>query len=145
MLDAVAYGDSCVQNSPGLFSKPSLTENCLSLNIATPDDYAAKPDHRGVLVWFYRRRIDRRREQRLRSDSSWPQSDTVVVSVNYRVGYLGFFAYPALDGEGHTSATTARWTDSSALKWVQRNIAKFGGDPQARDDLRAIGRRDGRS
>jgi para-nitrobenzyl esterase len=56
--------------------------------------------------------------------------DAVVVTVNFRVGYLGFFAYPQLDTEGHLIGNYGTMDEQVALAWVQRNIAKFGGDPQ---------------
>ena len=55
--------------------------------------------------------------------------DAVVVTVNFRVGYLGFFAYPQLDAEGHVFGNYGTMDEQMALRWVQRNIAKFGGDP----------------
>jgi para-nitrobenzyl esterase len=57
------------------------------------------------------------------------QGDAVVVTVNFRVGYLGFFAQPALDAEGHDFANYGTMDQQFALKWVQHNIARFGGDP----------------
>jgi para-nitrobenzyl esterase len=54
----------------------------------------------------------------------------IVVTLNYRLGLLGFLAHPALDSEGHPSANYGIMDQQLALQWVQTNIAKFGGDPQ---------------
>jgi para-nitrobenzyl esterase len=56
--------------------------------------------------------------------------DAVVVSINYRVGVLGFFAHPALDAEHHDLGDYGIMDQQFALRWVQRNIAAFGGDPR---------------
>ena len=53
----------------------------------------------------------------------------VVVTLNYRLGMFGFFAHPAIDGEGHAFANYGHMDQSFALDWVKRNIAAFGGDP----------------
>lgn len=53
----------------------------------------------------------------------------IVVTINYRLGALGFFAHPALDAEGHLNGNYGLMDQQFALRWVQRNIAAFGGDP----------------
>ncbi len=53
----------------------------------------------------------------------------VVVTINYRVGILGILAHPALTSEGRTSGTYGLMDQVAALRWTQRNIEKFGGDP----------------
>ena len=129
-LDAVAFGDTCVQNQAGLFAKPSLTEDCLYLNVYTPADYATKPGPRGVLVWFYGGAMTAGESDDYDGTRLAKLGNTVVVTVNFRVGYLGFFATPALDAEGHTFGNYGTMDQQFALTWVQRNVAKFGGDPK---------------
>lgn len=129
-LDAVSFGDTCVQNQPGLFAKPSLTENCLYLNIYAPADYATKPRHRGVLVWFYGGAMTAGESDDYDGTKLAKLGDSVVVTVNFRVGYLGFYAHPALDAEGHDFGNYGTMDQQFALRWIQRNIAKFGGDPK---------------
>ncbi len=60
------------------------------------------------------------------------QAGVVVVSINYRLGAFGFFAYPSLDGESreHPSGNYGLLDQIAALRWVRRNIAAFGGDPR---------------
>src|SRR5262249_32278244 len=54
---------------------------------------------------------------------------TVVVTINYRLGVLGFLAHPALDAEGHAFADYGLMDQQAAPQWVRHNIAAFGGDP----------------
>ena len=58
-----------------------------------------------------------------------PAGPTVVVTINYRLGLLGYFGHPALDAEGHDFGNYGLMDQQEALRWVQRNIAAFGGDP----------------
>lgn len=53
----------------------------------------------------------------------------VAVSVNYRLGFAGYFSHPALDHEGHSHSNYGAMDQIAALKWVKANIASFGGDP----------------
>ncbi len=56
------------------------------------------------------------------------QGHVVVVTINYRLGLLGFLAHPAIDSEGHLFGNYGILDQQFAMKWVKRNIAKFGGD-----------------
>ena len=67
---------------------------------------------------------------------------TVVVTVDYRLGALGFLAHPALAARpGGPSGNYGLMDQQEALRWVQRNIAQFGGDPAQRHDRGPVGRR----
>jgi para-nitrobenzyl esterase len=57
------------------------------------------------------------------------QGNLIVVTINYRLGYLGFFAHPAFDAEGHLNGNYGLMDQQFALQWVQRDIAAFGGNP----------------
>jgi para-nitrobenzyl esterase len=57
------------------------------------------------------------------------EQGVIVVTINYRLGYLGFFAETALDSEGHDAGNYGLMVQQFAMKWVQRNIGQFGGDP----------------
>ncbi|NWD70001.1 carboxylesterase/lipase family protein [Pseudomonas gingeri] len=107
-----------------------LSENCLYLNVWTPrlDKDAELP----VMVWIHGGGY-------LLGAGGLPpyigaplaSRQVVVVSINYRLGHLGFFAHPALDREngGVAVCNFALLDQMAALEWVQRNIAGFGGDP----------------
>jgi carboxylesterase type B len=58
------------------------------------------------------------------------KGNVIVVTINYRLGALGFLAHPALDSEGHLNANYGLMDQQFALQWVQRNIEAFGGDPE---------------
>ena len=57
------------------------------------------------------------------------EKGVIVVTINYRLGLLGFFAHPAIDAEGHLNGNYGLMDQQLALKWVRRNIEAFGGDP----------------
>lgn len=128
-LDAVNFGGTCVQNQPGLFARPSLTEDCLYLNIYTPDAFQTKLERRPVMVWFYGGGLTAGESDDYDGTKLAKQGDTVLVTVNFRGGYLGYFAQAALDAEGHTFGNYGLMDQQFALRWIRRNIAKFGGDP----------------
>jgi para-nitrobenzyl esterase len=56
------------------------------------------------------------------------QGNVIVVTINYRLGYLGFFAHPSIDAEDHLKANYGLMDQQFALDWVRRNIGAFGGD-----------------
>jgi para-nitrobenzyl esterase len=126
--DASAFGNSCPQsNANGVFANPSTTEDCLYLNVFAPAG-PAPGAKRAVIVWFpgggfvggsgadY-------------DAGGLVKDGVIVVTMNWRVGALGFFAYPALDTEKHALADYGLMDQQYALQWVQENIAAFGGDP----------------
>ncbi len=130
--DARAAGASCIQK-PGLSVEsaggdPSpFSEDCLFVNVWTPDPQPATK--RPVMVWIHGGAlIFGSGGVPIYDGAALARRGAVVVSVNYRLGALGFFAHPALAGEG--GAMNFGLLDQvAALKWVQRNIAAFGGDP----------------
>ena len=131
---ADAFGPPCVQTPSPTGSIYAMnpvpqSEDCLSLNVWTT---ASGGDKRPVMVWIHGGAWTR-------GGSSIPTYDgaalakkgVVVVSVNYRLGVLGFLAHPELTAESpnHSSGNYAILDHVAALKWVQRNIASFGGNP----------------
>ncbi len=107
-----------------------MDEDCLTLNIWT--GAAAPNEKRPVLVWIYGGGF-------LNGTGANPEFDgeglarkgVIVVTFNYRLGVLGFLATPELSRESRhdASGNYGLLDDIAALKWVQRNIAAFGGDP----------------
>ena len=107
-----------------------MSEDCLYLNVWSP----AKRNTTGlpVLVYFYGGGFRRGDGSELRYDgTSMAQKGIVVVTVNYRLNIFGFFAHPQLSAEApyKASGNYGLLDQNAALKWVQRNIASFGGDP----------------
>jgi len=127
VLQATEFGSECTQAGGG-------SENCLFLNVFTPqvksDDRRDDRDRRGLPVMFWIHGGG------LINGSSTPynpellvKKGVIVVTINYRLGFLGFFAQSAIDAEGHLNGNYGLMDQQFALKWVRRNIANFGGDP----------------
>ena len=124
VLLATQFGSQCTQ--PGGIG----SENCLFLNVYTPQSDTGYGGPRGlpVMVWIH--------GGGLTAGSGDPYDPTrlvkngvIVVTINYRLGYLGFFAQSAIDAEHHLKGNYGLMDQQFALKWVHRNIAGFGGDP----------------
>jgi para-nitrobenzyl esterase len=130
VLQATSFGGTCVQNQSGQFAKPSTNEDCLYLNIFTPHNYApdTKSKPRPVMVWFYGGGLAAGETNDYDGSKLARDGNVVVVTVNYRVGTLGFFAHPAIESEGHDFGNYGLMDLQFALKWVQNNAAQFGGD-----------------
>ncbi|SFO33815.1 carboxylesterase family protein [Sphingomonas sp. OK281] len=128
---ADGFGAACPQPGGEMARGLPQSEDCLTLNIWT----GAKPgsvEKRPVYVWIYGGGF-------IGGTGASPEFDgealarkgVLVVTFNYRVGVLGFLATPELSREsGHAaSGNYGLLDDIAALRWVQRNIAAFGGDP----------------
>src|ERR1700722_6387220 len=82
------------------------------------------------MVWFYGGGLFSGESNDYDASKLVGRGNVVVVTLNYRVGAFGFLSHPALNAEGHAFANYGTMDQQFALKWVQRNIAAFGGDPQ---------------
>jgi len=133
--DASFARSECLQGSP---TNPAGSEDCLYLNVfrATPEDGAVR--NAPVVVWIHGGGY---------SSGSGVQFDVaplavaqnlVTVSINYRLGALGFLAHPALSAEEDPprSGNYGILDMQRALQWVRHNIRAFGGDP---DNLTIVG------
>jgi para-nitrobenzyl esterase len=131
--DALHYGHSCPQPSArpaGWAQEPSLSEDCLVLNVWTPAVGAGA--RRPVMVWFHGGGFSI-------GSGSWPvydgsalvrRGDVVVVTVNHRLGIFGYLHLAELAGAAYAASGDAGMLDLvAALEWVRDNIAAFGGDP----------------
>jgi len=141
-LRATAFGPSCPQvTTLGVFAGPTSTnEDCLYLNVFTTGGDRSRSASKGnrsarrpVLVWIHGGgNVDGSSSDydgsKLARAGRYGGKDTVVVTVNYRLGLLGFLAHPALDREGHAFGDYGTMDIQAALRWVRRNIAHFGGD-----------------
>ncbi len=114
-------------------------EDCLTLNVWAPQgtapDQSLVPPGRGrpVMVWIHGGGFTSGSGSSLlyRGGQLARSGGVVVVTVNYRLGALGFMGHPAL-AEGTGSIVGGNWglqDQLAALRWVQKNIASFGGDP----------------
>jgi para-nitrobenzyl esterase len=131
---ATQFGPGCIVPTPGpeksVYSGDPLptSEDCLTLNIWAPRHAKNAP----VFFWIYGGAL-------WNGNSADPMYDgaklagqgVVVVSINYRLGVLGYLAHPALSAESPdgVSGNYGLLDQIEALKWVKRNIGAFGGDP----------------
>ncbi|RZJ02089.1 MAG: carboxylesterase family protein [Brevundimonas sp.] len=131
--DAGAFGPACIQPTPGaphIYSDTlgATSEDCLSLNVWTP----LTPDRAPVIVWIHGGSlVAGSSKERLYDGSALAAKGVVVVSINYRLGVLGYLAHPDLSAESPAgiSGNYGLMDQIQALQWVQRNIGAFGGDP----------------
>jgi para-nitrobenzyl esterase len=130
---ATAYGNDCIQLPlPGdaAASRGPMSEDCLVLNVWRP--VAIEPDEKlPVLVWIHGGGfLNGSASAPIYDGSAFAQQGLVVVSFNYRLGRLGFFAHPALTTAAEGPLGNYGLLDQlAALQWVQRNVSAFGGDP----------------
>ncbi|MES2058468.1 MAG: carboxylesterase family protein [Pseudomonadota bacterium] len=128
--DATRSAPACAQLSEG-WNKGNAdysAEDCLYLEIATPSLTPAR--RLPVLVWIHGGSNTAGGGAGTIA-SSMVRRGIVLVSIQYRLGALGFMAHPALTAESphHASGNYGLMDQQAALVWVQRNIARFGGDP----------------
>jgi len=106
------------------------SEDCLYLNVWRPGDQTAR--NLPVMVWIYGGGFTGGSSASPNtSGAGFAKQGVVLVAMNYRVGRFGFFAFPALSSEhpDETKANYAYMDQIATLKWVKRNIAAFGGNP----------------
>ncbi len=123
--DATRFGPRCLQDDSDLELGRQTDEDCLSLNVWTP-----RPSNelRPVMVWIHGGAFVNGSGGIY--DARWlaGRGDIVVVTLNYRLGALGFLAHPAL-GPAGAVGNYGLQDQQAALRWVRDNIAGFGGDP----------------
>ncbi|MFJ3728811.1 carboxylesterase/lipase family protein [Streptomyces sp. NPDC090045] len=126
--NATEPGSACPQAGtlPPLGPK-SDNENCLFLNVTTPRSATAKP--RPVMVYLHGGDHTDGTGAMHGARRLAAQGDVVVVTVNYRLGALGYLAHPDLEGRRGESGNYGFLDQQAALRWVQRNATAFGGDP----------------
>ena len=132
--DATQWGHICMQpppQDPRAVGATTPNEDCLTLNVWAPE--GARSQRLPVMVWIHGGGFVLGSGIGAQSDgSALARQGVIVVSLNYRLGKLGFFAHPALTAESHGGdlANYGLMDQIAALKWVRDNIAAFGGDPQ---------------
>lgn len=123
---------ACIQDL-----KTKQSEDCLYLNIfvpSNPNSPGTLPDKEKlpVMVFFHGGSFQRGSSLNIPGQSyeQLNKNGIIYISVNYRLGIFGFFSHPALSLEDPTRKTNFGLYDQrEALKWIQRNIESFGGDP----------------
>jgi len=137
--DAESFAPSCQQTVvPGGFGpwtqeyvvSGEVSEDCLYLNVWT--SARRKEDRLPVLFWIYGGAFSQGSGSvPIYDGAALAAQGVVVVTINYRVGVYGFLAHPELTAESpeHASGNYGLLDMVAALRWVQKNIAAFGGDP----------------
>ncbi len=130
---ADAHAASCMQK-PGIpvpagGAAGALSEDCLYLNVWTPQ--AGAGGKRPVMVWIHGGAlVYGSGNVALYDGGAYARRGAVVVTINYRMGALGFFSHPAIGGDDpHAPVNYGLFDQIAALRWVHDNIAAFGGDP----------------
>jgi para-nitrobenzyl esterase len=128
---AKAFGPACAQvNLLGVFAGPANNnEDCLYLNVFAPREAVSRQTRLPVVVWIHGGGYVDGDSSHYDGSRLAVMGRTVVVTMNYRLGLMGFLAHPALDTEGHPFGNYAILDQQLALQWVKENIASFGGDP----------------
>lgn len=121
--DATVHGPTC-HNSPGVLAMGDVeSEDCLFLNVYTTEITGKKP----VMFWIHGGAFSSGSgDSILYGPGHLLSEDVVVVTINYRLGAFGFLS----TGDKYAPGNAALKDQIMALKWVQRNIEKFGGDPE---------------
>lgn len=126
VLDATRFGGACPQVSRYGLTEASDDENCLTINVIAPyDGKPAKP--KPVFVWIHGGAFVGGASSLYPLAALAKSGDMVVVSMNYRLGVFGFMPHPSFD-KAHNGGYGLE-DQRLALRWVKRNIAAFGGDP----------------
>ena len=128
-LDAASFRSACPQLARYGLTEASADEDCLTLNVTVPlsDGAAGATPRRPVMVWIHGGAFVGGAASLYRLDAIARAGDVVVVAMNYRLGVFGFMAHPAFDAADNGGY--ALEDQRLALRWVQQNIAAFGGDP----------------
>ncbi|HUY81370.1 MAG TPA: carboxylesterase family protein [Acidobacteriaceae bacterium] len=136
---ATQFGASCMQRLHGTFGpwtpaflvQNKVSEDCLSLNVWTPR-VSAKADLPVIVFIPGGGFVEGSGEVPVYNGAHLASTGMVIVTINYRLGALGFLAYPGLTAESphHSSGNYGILDQIAALKWVKRNIRAFGGNPE---------------
>ncbi len=138
-FDATEFGPICMQREPVPFSMwtqefiapaGNMSEDCLNLNIWTKE--GSVDAKRPVIVFIHGGGFNSGSGSvPIYNGEKMAEKDVVFVTINYRVGILGFLAHPELseESENNVSGNYGILDQIAGLEWVQNNISNFGGDP----------------
>jgi para-nitrobenzyl esterase len=128
-LQATAFGPICAQPSGEPFSGPAnANEDCLYLNVFAPAGNLKSKKPLPVMFWIYGGGSQEGESNGYDGSKLASLGQTIVVSINYRLNIFGFLAHPALKFNG-LIGNYGLLDQQFGLRWVQENIARFGGDP----------------
>ena len=126
-IQSETSANTCPQNSSSPYVIPSTNEDCLYLDVFTPQQRGATLP---VMVWIHGGAFLTGGAVTYGDPSALVSRGVVVVNINYRLGAFGFLAHPSLVAEqGGAAGNYGIMDQQKALQWVQANIARFGGDP----------------
>lgn len=126
--EATEFGAACPQPASPFANHAAVSEDCLFLNIWAPNTARKAP----VLVWIHGGSlVSGAASEAIYDGAGFAGRGVVVVSINYRLGVLGWLAHPGLSAESpdNISGNYGLMDQIEALRWVRRNIGAFGGDP----------------
>lgn len=126
--EATEFGAACPQPASPFADHAAMSEDCLFLNVWTAGEAAKAP----VLVWIHGGSlVSGAASEAIYDGTGFARRGVVVVSINYRLGALGWLAHPGLSAESpdNISGNYGLMDQIEALRWVRRNIGAFGGDP----------------
>ena len=126
-------------NAPGTFygdefyweGTPEQSEDCLYLNVWAPAGSVGKPGAKlPVAMWIHGGAYMNGYGYEVTMDGdAWARRGVILVTINYRLGTLGFLSHPALTAEQGQSGNYGTMDQIAAMQWIHDNIAQFGGDP----------------
>ncbi|KAK3105262.1 hypothetical protein FSP39_021165 [Pinctada imbricata] len=128
-LNATSYGPSCMQPQYGITdvaANREMSEDCLHLNIFVPNTVNTTAN-KSVMIWIHGGAYTIGQSNAFDGTSLSLNGDVILVTINYRLGFFGFFGTGKPDSPGNYGL----WDQHLAIKWVHDNIASFGGDPQS--------------
>jgi para-nitrobenzyl esterase len=131
-FEAIEFAAACPQAPSREIPAEAMSEDCLTLNVWSP---ARSPgDRLPVMVWIHGGGFNKGAARMpVYNGENLARNGVVVVTFNYRLGFLGFFGHPQLTEEAKAgnepTANFALLDQLAVLNWVKRNIEAFGGDP----------------
>ena len=147
-LDATEFGPASLQPPGEVFLAVDMpqSEDCLSLNVWAPERAPGSASDRPVMVWIHGGGFRQGSGAHMlsRGQVLAARGDVVVVTVNYRLGALGFLTHPDLADDEGVCGNWGVLDLVTALQWVRDEIGAFGGDADQRHAVRRIGRRHAR-
>ncbi len=129
VIKAEDFGPACLQETSWKVPEAGVSEDCLSINVWTPD---LEGTDRPVMVWIHGGGHIKGSsgDPRFNGEAFARRGDVVLVTFNYRLGFLGYLDFSEIFGDAyHDSVNNGLKDQMLALEWVRKNICAFSGDP----------------